>query len=133
MKVHFETLAYIITQDKNAGAVMAMVMPKFEERSLYISPTQIEDATGIKRSNVSRAIRWLVGEGYLVEDPEGTNLYYISNRLVYTNIHDTYNSNKIKTFPSLGVPLTSRRQMREVEAMNKLSDEDVANEGWEVA
>jgi len=127
MKVHFEGLARITAEDKNAGVIMMMVLPKFEERSVRINISDISKATGIARPNLQRSLKWLLEEKYLGVDHEVQGFFYISNRLVYSNIHNSINTAKVVAFPSLKAVGPTRRRMQAVEAMNEMSDEDIAD------
>jgi hypothetical protein len=131
IKVHMEALAYITQQDKNAGIIMMMLLGRMNGDSVYISATNIHESTGIDKGSLRSSLRFLKKNGYIDKDPEIQGFYIISPRLAPTEERPVFTyprmRNRLPAFPRLEGPKVAKRVYTEVERMNKLTDEDIAD------
>lgn len=127
MKVNFKVLVQLSLDNKNASTVMMCLLDKWDGDSLFATGKTISDATGLNRGSASRGLEYLIQYSYITNDYEGENLYYLNARIA----HDAQWEYK---FLNCDLPQTKRiagpshlrKVMREVEAMNEMSEEDIS-------
>jgi hypothetical protein len=129
-----EVLAYITKEDKNAGIIMMMVLGRMNGDSVHINVTNLHAATGIDKAVLRRSIRFLQGGGYIDEDPEMDGFFIISPRMVPTKARPVFTyprmKNRLPAFPRLEGPKVVKRVYTEIECMNALTEEDIADAEW---
>jgi hypothetical protein len=131
IKVHMEALAYITQQDKNAGIIMMMLLGRMNGDSVHVSITNLHKSTGIDKGSLRSSLRYLKEGRYLEADPEMDGFYVICPRLCPTSErpvrHNLWKSRRLPSFSPLEGPKAPKRLFTEVERMNTLTDEDIAD------
>lgn len=130
MKVNFKVLAKLASDNKNASAVMMCLLDKWDGDSLFITSTTIHKATGMPRGSAYRAITYLIDHSYITDDTyyEGDHLFYINSRIAHDAQWEYKFLNcELAQTKRIAGPTHLRKVMREVEAMNDLSDGDISD------
>jgi hypothetical protein len=126
-----EALALLTKKNSTAGVVMMMLLGRMNGDSVYISITNLHECTGIDKGNLRRAVRFLLSENYIDEDPEMSGFFVINPRLVPTEERPVFSyprmKNRMNAFPRLSPPKVTKRVYTEVQRMNEMTDEDIAN------
>lgn len=135
--IDFTALAKITMDNKHAGIIAMLAIQSSNTGIVAITNKAVVDATGIDRKSVRVAMDYLQSSRAMIKDPVAKNIYHINSRLVRT--HDPRTLRDAEFFPEFSakiesfrcIPKPSREDLRQVDRMNKLTDESIAESLWE--